>query len=70
MYEFAYEDQLSVEAIVARRMGDEDWEELVSYDPLGCSRRATSEAQRDRFEPEPVTIKDLRIPTGHHRRRF
>ena len=56
MLEFSYEDDLPVEAIVARNMGDPDWEELIDK-PLpmlakGCTRRATQE--RDPFV------------TGHH----
>ena len=51
MFEFSYEDDLPVEAIVARNMGDHDWEELID-EPLpmlakGCTRRATQE--RDPF---------------------
>lgn len=51
MLEFAYEDDLSIEAIVARNMGDPDWEELID-EPLptlsfGCSRKASREANPD-----------------------
>lgn len=47
------EDELSVEAIVARNMGDDDWEELISYHDTGCSRRATVEVEHYRPEAEP-----------------
>ena len=48
-----YEDQLSVEAIVARNMGDDDWEELISYHSTGCSRRPSVEVERNHIEFEP-----------------
>lgn len=63
MYEGISND-IPVEAIVARNLGDEDWEDLcvspVSAD--GCSRKATFEPERpSSFEPEPVTIKALTV---------
>lgn len=45
--------ELSVEAIVAQNMGDEDWEDLIPHAHDGCTRRATTEVERDRVEPEP-----------------
>ena len=63
MYEGVAND-LPIEALVARNMGDEDWEDLC-VDPglaSGCSRKATYERDRlGQFEPEPLTIKDLTI---------
>lgn len=68
MYE-GVSDELPVEAIVARNMGDPDWEELCTDSQFnnGCSRKPTYEPERlGRFEAEPVTIKDVAIT----RRRF
>ena len=63
-------DDLPIEAIVARNMGDEDWEDLANDTQLlvfGCSKKATDEPERlGRFEPEPVTIKAL-ITRPRHR---
>lgn len=55
-------DDLPIEAIVARNMGDEDWEDLCTSPQLsdGCSRRAPLSSERDvssRYEAEPVTVK-------------
>ena len=56
-------DDLPIEAIVARNMGDEDWEDLCTSPQLsdGCSRRAPLSSERDerfgKFEAEPVTTK-------------
>ena len=77
MYYEGVSDDLPIEAIVARNMGDEDWADLCTCTQLseGCSRKsATYSAERDkrfdRFEAEPVTVKDLtfKVPTGMHRR--
>lgn len=68
MYE-GVSDDLPVEAIVARNMGDPDWEELCTDTRLneGCSRRASYEPERHgRAEAEPITIKDAAVT----RRRF
>lgn len=46
-------DELSVEAIVARNMGDEDADELADETPhwrLGGSRAKTFEVERLRFD--------------------
>ena len=63
-------DDLPIEAIVARNMGDEDWEDLANDTQLlvfGCSRKATYERDRyDRFEAEPVTVKAL-VTRPRHR---
>lgn len=66
MYYEGVSDELPVEAIVARNMGDEDWADLCSDPRLsdGCSRKASLNSERDqgsRHETEPVTIKDLTI---------
>lgn len=45
--------ELSVEAIVAFNLGDEDWEDLIPHAHDGCTRRATVEVERDHFEREP-----------------
>ena len=68
MYYEQISDDLPIEAIVARNMGDEDWEGLMDSPILadGCSMKATMEVERDRFEPEPITIKDVYVT----RRRF
>lgn len=61
MYE-GVSDDLPIEALVARNMGDPDWEDLCD-DPRpmlaeGCTRRASYERERpDRFEAEPETVK-------------
>lgn len=69
MYEGVCDDA-PIEAIVARNMGDEDWEDLVDdYQLLafGSSRKATYERDRlGQFEPEPVTVKAL-ITRPRHR---
>ena len=68
MYEGVSND-LPVEAIVARNMGDEDWEDLCTDPGLayGCSRKTTNEYERPGCaEAEPITIKELTTT----RRRF
>ena len=45
--------QLSVEALVAMNMGDDDWEELVPTTGEGCYRKATVEVEHDHYEAEP-----------------
>lgn len=55
-----WQDDLSIEAFVAREMGDEDWMDINPvYDTnTGCSRKATYEVEHPaRYEPEPVTVK-------------
>ena len=56
------ENCLSVEAMVARNMGDADWEELedeLSYQLAGTHRNKTSEREKlGQFEAEPEY--------GHH----
>lgn len=66
MYYEGISDDLPVEAIVARNMGDEDWADLCTDPRLsdGCSMAAPHLGERDegsRFEPEPITIKDLTV---------
>lgn len=56
-------DDLPIEALVARNLGDEDWADLCSDPRLsdGCSRAAPLSSERDerfgKFEAEPVTVK-------------
>lgn len=45
--------ELSVEAIVARSMGDEDWEDLITDTAEGCYRKPCCEIERSFFEAEP-----------------
>ena len=68
MYYEGISDDLPIEAIVARNMGDEDWEDLCTSPVLhaGCSRKTPPlSAERDVrsiYEPEPQTLKDERKP--------
>lgn len=67
MYYEGISNELPVEAIVARNMGDEDWTELCDDHhalAYGCSHKAPLNSERDegsRFEAEPITIKDLTV---------
>lgn len=45
--------ELSVEALVARNLGDDDWEDLIPAVEDGCYRKATCEVERSREEAEP-----------------
>ena len=72
MYYEGISDELPIEAIVARNMGDEDWADLCNDPRLsdGCSHKAPLNSERDegsRFEAEPITIKDLTVT---HRRTY
>lgn len=46
-------EELPVEAIVAHRMDDPDWEELIPPGSTGCSRCKTMEKERSGYEAEP-----------------
>lgn len=45
--------ELSVEALVARNLGDDDWEDLLPAVDDGCYRKATMEIERSFEEAEP-----------------
>ena len=47
------ESELSVEALVAQNLGDEDWQELIPHACQGCTRRSTIEVEHSHFEAEP-----------------
>lgn len=50
---YSDDDSLSVEALVARNMGDDDWEELASETPsyrIGGTRAKSYEADRMAFD--------------------
>lgn len=62
-----YQDQLSVEQLVALNMGDEDWEELAPSSDDGCSRKATTEPDRfARTTPELEPMYDKYRNHNHH----
>lgn len=53
-----WQNQISVEAEVARNLGDEDWEDLAQdIGNEGCSVRPRMEMERSKVEPEPVIDK-------------
>jgi hypothetical protein len=57
---FVYEDQLSVEAIVARNMGDPDWEDLANETPrwrIGGSIAKTSERETLTWSPTERALR-------------
>lgn len=49
--------ELSVEALVAMSMGDEDWQELAASSDEGCYRKPSLEVERSHHEAEPNVDK-------------
>lgn len=57
-----WQQEYSVEQLVAMNMGDEDWEELEALpgedEPDGCSRKKRMEVEKPAYlEAEPMGLK-------------